>query len=195
MRLITTNAVTDAELWERLRENASEAAFSELFYRYADLVYNYCFRRLAQWSAAEEATQETFIALWQRTLRGRLDPLTGDSAAGLILWQARQAVGDARRANAKRLRLVRAVEHESATTVDPISRWVEAENAQAQIVSAMASLPADQREVVELVCWSELSMADAAVALGVPIGTVKSRLSRARQNLRDHAAELMGEVS
>lgn len=195
MRLVASAPSTDAELWAALRDEASESAFSELFDRYADAVYNYCFRHLGQWSAAEEATQETFIALWQRVLRGRIDALTCDTAAGLILWQARQVVADTRRAASRRLRLVKAVEATVSAQHEPIDQWVETETTQQQINAAMESLPRDQRDVVELVCWAELSLADAAAALGVPVGTVKSRLSRARQSLRDNAAELMGEAS
>lgn len=188
-------AASDADLWRLMREDASEQAFGELFDRYADIVYNFCFRRLADWSAAEEATQEVFVALWQRTLQGRLDRLTGDNAAGLVLWQARMVVGQSRRAASRRMRLMQVATAEAREPDDPVQAWVESEANQRHITDAMASLPNDQRDVVELVCWAELSMSDAAVALDVPVGTVKSRLSRARAALRANAAQLMGEMS
>jgi RNA polymerase sigma-70 factor (ECF subfamily) len=60
---------------------------------------------------------------------------------------------------------------------------IDDERAMSDIRRILDRLPAKQREVVELVAWSECSMADAARALGVPEGTVKSRLSRARTSL------------
>jgi RNA polymerase sigma-70 factor, ECF subfamily len=64
----------------------------------------------------------------------------------------------------------------------------------ALIRRALAVLPQNQRDVVELVAWSELSLADVAAALHVSVGTVKSRLSRARARLAaSEIAALLGE--
>lgn len=198
MKLVAREeSATDAELWRALRLNADRTAFADLFNRYADVVYNVCFRRLASWSAAEEATQATFTALWQSTVDGRLGRLEGDSALGIILWRARKVMADAGRSDARSLRVVRAVGAERVDAHEPVDEWVEAEAVQQRIVASMASLPANQREVIELVCWADASLADTAAALGVPLGTVKSRLARARETLRSHPAmsSLLGEVS
>ncbi len=61
-----------------------------------------------------------------------------------------------------------------------IDRWIAAESTMAEIRASLAGLSADQRDAIELVWWSGLSTAEAAEALGVPVGTVKSRLARAR---------------
>jgi RNA polymerase sigma factor (sigma-70 family) len=64
----------------------------------------------------------------------------------------------------------------------------------AVIRRALAVLPQSQRDVVELVAWSELPLADVAAALHVSVGTVKSRLSRARARLAtSEIAALLGE--
>jgi len=60
---------------------------------------------------------------------------------------------------------------------------VDDERAMSDVRRILEKLPAKQREVVEVVVWSECSMAEAARALGVPEGTVKSRLARARGSL------------
>lgn len=187
---MTAIQLSDEQLWRALRSQASQQAFSELFHRYIDIVYNFCFRRLADWALADEATQATFVALWQRSSDRRLDPLRGDTALGMILWQARMCVLDAQRARGRHVRIVQAVADERVSSRDPIDQWVESEANQSEVQGIMSALPKEQRDVVELVCWAELSMADAAVALGIPVGTVKSRLSRARLALRDRAAHL-----
>lgn len=65
---------------------------------------------------------------------------------------------------------------------DPADR-VDSERTMARIVAAMADLSEWDREVIALVVWSGLSYEEAATALGVPVGTVRSRLSRARARL------------
>jgi RNA polymerase sigma-70 factor (ECF subfamily) len=60
---------------------------------------------------------------------------------------------------------------------------IDDERAMSEVRRILDKIPAKQREVVELVVWSECSMAEAARALGVPEGTVKSRLARARSSL------------
>lgn len=57
-----------AELWDRPR-SADEDAFRELFMRHSTAIYNFCFRRTASWSVAEDATQATFATLWRRAVR------------------------------------------------------------------------------------------------------------------------------
>ncbi len=81
------------------------------------------------------------------------------------------------------LQLVDRVRTESGGSVDNTAAWVEAESTMAIIRRALAVLPANQRDVVELVAWSGLSLADVAGALKISVGTVKSRLSRARARL------------
>lgn len=66
-----------------------------------------------------------------------------------------------------------------------MSEWVRAERTMAEIREALEMLPSRQRDVVELVSWAGRTEAEAAGALDVPVGTVKSRLSRARRNLAD----------
>jgi RNA polymerase sigma-70 factor, ECF subfamily len=185
---------SDAELWHRLR-SADEDAFRELFMRHSTAVYNFCFRRTASWSVAEDATQATFAALWRRAVRSEIEALKLDSARPALLRMARNECSNVNRSRDRHLHLVDRVRNEQRPPADNTASWVEAESTMAVIRQALATLPANQRDVVELVAWSGLSLADAAAALKISVGTVKSRLSRARARLaRTELAGLLEET-
>lgn len=173
---------SDAELWHRLR-SADEDAFRELFLRHSTAVYNFCFRRTASWSVAEDATQGTFASLWRRAAGGDIDSLKLESARPALLTMARNECSNANRSRNRHLQLVDRVRTETGAAADNTAAWVDAESTMAVIRQALAVLPANQRDVVELVAWSGMSLADAAAALKISVGTVKSRLSRARARL------------
>ncbi len=180
--------ITDRELWDRLRL-ADDQALAELFHRHSDAVYNFAFRRTASWSQAEDVVQATFTAVWRRARAGRIDQLSLDSARPLLLVMAGHECGNVLRSSRRqdalrsRIELIDAAgtavpDHSSVTAAR-----VDDERAMSDIRRVLDKLPVKQREVVELVVWSECSMAEAARALGVPEGTVKSRLARARGSL------------
>ncbi len=178
---------SDRDAWDRLRV-ADEDALTELFHRHSDAIYNFAFRRTSSWSIAEDVVQATFTALWRRAADGKIDELTLDTARPLLLTIARYECGNAtrstRRLNALRTRL-RLVDG-STTTPDHstlAAERIDDERAMSELRRILAKVPAGQREVVELVVWSGCSMAEAAQALGVAEGTVKSRLARARRRL------------
>lgn len=184
-------AAPDRELWQRL-PMADEAAFSELFHRHSNAVYNHAFHRLADWSAAEDATQKVFTQLWQRCQRGRVDRLRNDSARGILLVMTRNVCSNEIRTWQRQRNLVDRVGDHSTLTGDNTSRWVESENTMRIINESLATLPKGQRDVIAMVCWDELSIAETADALKLSEGSVRSRLSRARSRLADTpAAELL----
>lgn len=179
---------TDRGLWDRLR-SADEHAFAELFHRHCDAVHNFAFRRTSSWSAAEDVVQATFATLWRRARTGRVDPLDLDSARPLLLVMAGHECGNVLRSSRRQAALRDRIQLiDSAGTAEPdhssvAAAKVDDERAMSDIRRILDKLPAKQREVVELVVWSECSMAEAARVLGVPEGTVKSRLARARTSL------------
>jgi RNA polymerase sigma-70 factor (ECF subfamily) len=178
----------DRVLWDRLRR-ADEQALAELFHQHSDAVYNFAFRRTASWSLAEDVVQATFAALWRRARSGQVDALTLDSARPLLLVMAGHECGNVLRSSRRQAALQHRIELVDASgTAEPdhsaaIADRIDDERAMSDIRRLLVRLPVKQREVVELVVWSECSMAEAARALGVPEGTVKSRLARARSSL------------
>jgi RNA polymerase sigma-70 factor (ECF subfamily) len=183
----TQSTRPDHEVWELLR-TGDETALAELFHRHSDAVYNFAFRRTSSWSAAEDVVQATFLAVWRRARDGRIDTLTLESARPLLLVMAGYECGNVLRTSRRQKALRNRIELIDQAGAVPDHAGVAAakvddERAMSDLRRILDKIPAKQREVVELVIWSQCSLADAARALGVPEGTVKSRLARARSNL------------
>lgn len=166
-------------------------AFTELFERHSDFVYNVAFRRTANWDAAEEIAENVFLELWRQ--RQRLTTVGGS----LRPWLAGVAANQAKRwwrSHARKSRAVlrlgaRAQAEADAGAVDGdpaevVAGRVDDQRQMRALLAAVDQLPDDQRDVLTLWAWEQLSYDEIAVALGIPVGTVRSRLSRARARLR-----------
>ena len=161
------------------------AGFGRLFERYGRAIYNYCFRRTADWSAAEDLTSVVFLEAWRkrRDIRlqdGSLLPWLYGVATNVLRNRSRSL----RRYSAALARLPRGLEADFA---DDVAERLDDEGQMRTILEAFEGLSKRDQDVLALCVWSELSYAEAAVALDVPVGTVRSRLSRARARLRDEA--------
>ncbi|MFI6333115.1 RNA polymerase sigma factor [Micromonospora chersina] len=158
-------------------------AFRELFDEYARAVYNLGFRLSGDWSVAEEVVSLTFLEAWR--LRGRVDsdvdgPLR-PWLLGIAANVARNVRRAARRYDGALARLPRArLEPDFAEEV--VARLDDQERI-TRLRVALAALRAPEREVLALCVFAGLDYAEAAEALNVPVGTVRSRLSRARTRL------------
>jgi RNA polymerase sigma factor (sigma-70 family) len=153
-------------------------AFDELVERWHLPIWRYVRRLVSDDSDAEEITQE----VWLRILRGIL--ALGDPA-GLPAWIftiARRTVMDRLRSRYAQPALVPLEEEETSAlygTEEPDLRWMDEDI----LEQALLELSPMEREVLVLFHLRELSLREVAVVLGVPTGTVKSRLSRARTAL------------
>jgi RNA polymerase sigma-70 factor (ECF subfamily) len=156
-------------------------AFAELFDEHFDAIHGYLRGRVGE--AAEELAAETFA----RALAGyeRFDPARGDARPWLF-GIATNVVHGHRRAERRRLR---AYAREAGRAGPPpappdVPARLDAA-AQARVAGrAIARLPAGERDVLLLVAWADLTYEEVAGALGVPVGTVRSRLHRARLAVR-----------
>jgi RNA polymerase sigma-70 factor (ECF subfamily) len=179
--------LSDRVLWQQARDGHA-IAFGVLFERHASRIYNYCFRRTADWALAEDLTSTTFLLAWRS--RGRA-PLKAESALPLLYGVATNVLRNQRRTLRRRnealarLPLERAEESDFA---DEASTRLDDRAAMRQLLRLFARLPRREQDVVALCDWSGLSYDDAAVALGIPIGTVRSRLARGRARLRELAS-------
>jgi len=179
---------SDDELLRALAGGGLDA-FAALFRRHQRFVYNVAFRRTASWSTAEDVTGVVFLELWRQ--RERVEPLNGS----IRPWLAGVAANQARRVWRRRSRRADALgrlawagdgaarSHE-ADPADEVAARIDDERAMAALLDRLDALPEAQREVLTLWAWEQLSYDEIAVALAVPVGTVRSRLSRARASLR-----------
>jgi RNA polymerase sigma-70 factor (ECF subfamily) len=172
---------SDVALVEELRRGGS-AALAVLFDRHADAVYNYCFRRTASWDVAEDVTSTVFLEAW----RGRSRVLVhADSALPWLYGIATNVCRNVERSRRRRLRAVQRlpVEDTAPDHAEHVVRRLDSQRLMEHVLQAVAALPRREQEVLALVVWSGLSYEAAANALDVPVGTVRSRLSRARSRL------------
>jgi RNA polymerase sigma factor (sigma-70 family) len=177
----------DSELWARAADGDADA-FGDLYERHAKAIYNHCFRRTASWSLAEDLTSAVFLQAW----RHRSDVRFVDGSAlpwllGVATNLARNQQRALRRYQAALGRLP--PPSSEGDFVDDLAGRVDDERAVRRILGLVDRLPRREQEVLALCAWDGLSYAGAAVALGVPVGTVRSRLSRARRRLERFLGE------
>jgi RNA polymerase sigma-70 factor (ECF subfamily) len=172
----------DDPLWNRVRQGDADA-LATLFRRHADVIYNYCFRRLGDWTAAEDMVSIVFLEAWRRR--------DADVQPGKVLpWLygiATNVVRNRRRSERRYAAVLRRLPADDPTPdpADDAAARVDDERQMKRLLVRASELPRQEQDALALCVWSELSYDDAALALGVPIGTVRSRLSRARAHLRE----------
>ena len=162
-----------------------DAVLADLYDRYwADLV-TYVNRMLNDPQQAEDVAQETMLRAWRHA--ADLRPERG-SVRGWLYRVARNVMIDKirhKRARPTEVRDTAAVPHQSQAVADHAPEVVEA----VFVARAIAQLQPAHRAVLNLVYYQDRSCAEAAVLLGVPVGTVKSRLHYALRHLRNVLAE------
>jgi len=163
-------------------------ALATLFDRYGDRIHNHCFRHLADWAEAEDATSSVFLEVWRHRRRVQLH----DGSA--LPWLYGVATNVCRNAGRSRRRYLRAVAslpspQPEADHAEQVSDRVGSEARMRAVLDQVRALPAREREVLALVVWAGLRYDQAAAALDVPVGTVRSRLSRARARLAEEASD------
>ena len=156
--------------------------FTVLFRRHAPHIQRYVVRRLGQ-DAADDIVAETFLLAFRQ--RDTYDQARADARPWLY-GIATNLIGRHRRAE---IRLYRALARTGADPVlepftDRVDDRVSASTASRRLAAGLARLPTELRDTLLLVAWSGLSYQETATALGIPVGTVRSRMSRARSKLR-----------
>jgi RNA polymerase sigma factor (sigma-70 family) len=150
-------------------------AFAEIFERHFDAIYGYLARRVGA-ELATDLAADVFLAAFER--RSRYD--TGRAEA--LPWLYGIAANKLRRHRRSEDRRLRAL----ART--PPARVVDGDHVNAidaLVAEALVSLAIGDREVLLLFAWADLAYEEIAEALDIPVGTVRSRLNRARRVLRD----------
>lgn len=180
------DAVSDVDLWIRSQEGDPQA-FGELFHRHSTAVYNHTFRRTGSWERAEDAVSVVFLETWR--LRSKV---VLDQDGTLLPWLLGVANNVVRRQYRTRLRHARLLAKLPPPEQVPdhahdVGQRLDDQERMREVLAEMSSLGVAEQEVVTLCLWAELTYEQAAVAMGVPVGTVRSRLSRARAKLKASA--------
>jgi RNA polymerase sigma-70 factor (ECF subfamily) len=171
-----------------MRSRHEPEAFSDLFTRHAATIQRYVTRRLGP-DAADDVVADTFLLAFRQ--RDSYDPARADALPWLY-GIATNLIGRHRR---NEVRLYRALARTGADEVmapftDRVDSAVTASMANRRVAAVLARLPAIYRDPLLLLAWGDLSYEETAIALGVPKGTVRSRVSRARARLR----RMLGDI-
>jgi RNA polymerase sigma factor (sigma-70 family) len=156
--------------------------FAVLFDKHAPHIYRYLARR-ADRQVADDLVAETFLAAFAK--RDRYD-LSYADARPWLYGIATNLVNQHRREEARQYRIRQAVtgEPEVPGHADQVVADVTAQAMRSLLDEALAALPAGDRDVLLLIAWEQLTYQEVSRALAIPVGTVRSRLHRARTKLR-----------
>ena len=172
------NQSEDQALMARVRTDDDREAFAELVGRYGKILLNFFARSGVQYDC-EDLVQQTFLRLYR--YRSRYVP-TAKFTTFLFLL-ARQVWIDDLRRRKRRERLMEGLEQEPQP---PLRGSMDDEGARGRLdlQQAVGALPEGLRQVVELGVFQDLPYAEVAEILGIPVGTVKSRMYHAMRQLR-----------
>ena len=175
------DADDDAALIERSRHDPE--AFASLYDRHAAPLHRYAARRLGV-SVADDIVADTFLDAFRK--RHRYD-LGVTDARPWLYGIAANLIGKHSRSEVRMLRAY------ARTGTDPVLAETQTDEADSRLASAavrqnlaaaLAALAAGDRDVLLMIAWADLSYTEVATALGIPVGTVRSRLHRARARIR-----------
>jgi len=156
-------------------------AFETLYARHRAAVFRLAMRILDDHGQAADVTQEAFIALWRHRDQYRPD-------RGRVTWWlqsiARNGAINARRKQSRGDVPISPPPLELVVAPDSTEEEVIARDARRELAALVGHLPAEQRAVIELAFYAGLSHAEITERLGVPLGTIKSRIRLALERLR-----------
>jgi RNA polymerase sigma-70 factor, ECF subfamily len=161
---------------------ADDAALAELYDRYGALAFGLARRVLRDAGLAEDAVQEAFVAVWRTATRFTAER---SSARAWILMLVHRRAVDLVRSNERRRAEPLPEETDRA---DPAARepdeavWLRLQRE--RVTRALAQLPDQQREAIELAYFGGYTQSELADRLGEPLGTIKSRMHSGRARLR-----------
>lgn len=166
-------------------------AFGSLFDRHARELHRFLSRRIG--GLADDLLGELFVTAFEQ--RGRYRAELADARP----WLYGIATNLIRRHHRAEATRYRALGRTPLTLVTPDGApeavaQADAEALRPRLAAALATLKAPDRDVLLMLAWGQLDQAEVATALGIPLGTVRSRLHRARQQLRPVLDDLQGEL-
>jgi RNA polymerase sigma-70 factor, ECF subfamily len=181
----TSESVEDLSIESLLREVAdgSRAAFAEMYDRISSRVMGLVTRLLRDRAQSEEVTQEVFLEIWQSA--SKFDQNRGSGMAWVLTMAHRRAVDRIRSAQKSHERDIKIGIRDMEREFDGVAESVEIRLENERVKVAMARLTPLQREAVILAYYGGYSHSEMSQILGIPLGTVKTRLRDGMIRLRD----------
>lgn len=172
---------TDGDLWHRTAKGDGDA-FGVIFDRHAESVRSYCARRTGSIEAADDLVSIVFLEAWRR--RDQVE-LVDDHVLPWLYGVARRTIQQRWRTSVRHRRALARLPAATAVEdhADLVAGRIDDQRRLDALHQALDRLRPIDRDVLMLCVWQGLDYASASVALGVPIGTVRSRLARARARL------------
>lgn len=172
---------TDAEIIRRSEDDPGQ--FALVFERHFDAIHRYLARRVGV-PLADDLASQVFTEAFDG--RGRYDTSRPDA----LPWLYGIAANLLRRHHRTERRQLQAyarlgIDPVAADDLGPLVDRLDAQASGRRLAEALAGLSGKDRDVLLLYAWAELSYSDIAYALGIPVGTVRSRLNRARRRMRE----------
>jgi len=184
----------DRDLMERVQRERDASAFETLYARYQEAVQRYLVRMVRDEAAAGDLAQETFLRVWTRS--GQWDG-RGAFRAWLFRIAAHVALNHLRSVRRRREQPLELPADPLAEEESPTPAWMidaaslgpagalELADRRERLFRLVEELPEEKREVARLAWDAEMDLREVAEALGIPEGTVRSRLHYARKRLRE----------
>jgi RNA polymerase sigma-70 factor (ECF subfamily) len=167
-----------------LAARSQQTALAELYDRYGRPAYGLALRVLRDEALAEDAVQEAFLGVWRTA--SRFVPERGTASTWILTLVHRRAVDLVRREQRRRTDPLESADDPGAGSVDD-EAWLRLQRERVQ--HALRQLPDQQREALELAYYGGFTQSELAERLGLPLGTIKSRVFAGLARLR----ELLGE--
>lgn len=175
----------DRELMQRVVAG-DELAFQEFYRRLSPGLFSMVYQILQDQKEAEDVLQEAFVQMWKKAAT------YDDNRSALFTWAvmiSRNKAIDRLRGRQRRSRLVEEATPELSSSVTELESGADFLSSQSderkRIRGALSSLPALQREAIELAFFSDMTQAEVSAKLSEPLGTVKARIRRGLLTLRD----------
>jgi len=181
MTAVMDRETSDVAIIEASRRDADR--FGLLYDRYCAMLYRYAYRRLGPSGSAEDVVADAFVVAFRK--RGGYDLSKADARPWLFGILTKEIARRRRSEEARYRALGRAGTDEQVHEfADRVVAAVAAQAVRGELTAALAGLRPAERDVLLLIAWGELSYEEVAESLNIKIGTVRSRLHRARQQLR-----------
>ena len=171
--------MTDEQLIGAIADG-DEQALAELYDRFGGVAYRLAARVVRDPALAQDAVQDAFLAVW-RTAAG-FDARRGNASTWLLTLVHRRAVDLVRREERRR---ADPIDDLPVASGDATDETAEVRDERRRVQHALAQLGPDQRQALELAYYGGLTQSELAERLGVPLGTVKSRMFAGLSKLRE----------